>query len=189
MPMATAGSGNTVGVVYPCTTLSPKSVFVTCCTDATATAATAGESIAPLSFAGSNCRWVKIGPNVTKAYLQVVYTLSTVVTQQPVVRVYGAISPDADPSATTGQFPNDGTIPFIRLDNTNAAAGVTLTCTAATDMADTNQSYSSFYKFTNPQSGIASDVTGCTHLLVLCTTAAIGGGTLPKPYIRLLLTA
>jgi len=186
MALAAQGSGNAVGVVYPCTTLSPKSVFVTACTDATATAATAGELKAPLSFAGSNCRWVKIGPNVTKAYLQVVYTVATAVTQAPVVQVYGAISPDTDPLP---QFANDGTIPFIRLDGTNAATGITLTCTSGTDIQDTVQSYSSFFKFTNPQSGIASDVSGCTHLLVLCSTAAIGGGSLPKPYIRLLLTA
>lgn len=152
---------------------------VTVVSNAKATAATATELKTPLSFAGSNCFWVKIGQGITRGVFRVKY--SGTVTTSPVIQVYGVHQPDPATGVTTASpaFADNGTIAPTRLDNDAAGAGITLTLDATNDIRDTAGTpnlYSPWYEFVSPQTGVPGDLLGCSHILVLCSTAANTSG-------------
>jgi hypothetical protein len=151
-----------------------KGVIVQAVTDAIATAASAGELLAPLSFAGSNCRWIKLGTNTGRLMLRARYDLINDMTTAPIVRIFGVYSPNSDPNPS---FANDGTIEVVRLDGLNAATGITISRIVATDLRDTTYRYTDWQKFTHPQTGLISDCAGASHVIVLCSTAAVGAAS------------
>lgn len=188
MAMGTLVKGNATQVFYPCTTLTPKTQVVTVVSNAEATAATATELKNPTSFAGSNCAWLKLGPNVSKVAFRNVYAADVTTVTAPAIRVYGAFSDGTDPNP---QFATDGSVKIVRLDGTNAASSITLTSTVATDLLDSTYKYGDWTKFTNVVSGVASDVSGVTHLLVLVSSAAAktgGAGTI-NSFVEAMLIA
>jgi hypothetical protein len=153
--------------------------IVTPVTNAKATAATATELKTPLSFAGSNCMWTKVGPGVTRIMLRAKY--SGTVTTSPVVQVYGVHQPDpaTGVSSSSPAFADDGTIRPTRLDNDAAGAGLTITLDATNDLRDsagTPNLYSPWYEYISPATGAPGDLLGCSHFLVLCATAANTSG-------------
>ncbi len=141
--------------------------------DTTATAATATELITPMTYAGTNCRWIKVGPNGGRALFRCKYHVSTDMTTAPIIFVIGAFAPDGTEPAP--QFATDGTVNFARLDALSGVAGITLTRVAATDQRSSANRYTTWYSFTNPVTGVVGDLCGATHLLVLCSTASVGG--------------
>lgn len=163
-------------------TVAPTSAFgniVTAVTNAKATAATATELKTPLSFAGSNCRWVKVGPGITRVFLRAKY--SGTVTTSPIVQVYGVHQPDPATGVTSDSpaFSDSGTIAPTRLDNDAAGSGLTITLDATNDIRDsagTPNLYSPWYEFISPQTAAPGDLLGCSHFLVLCSTAANTSG-------------
>lgn len=163
-------------------TVAPASAFgniVTVVTNAKATAATATELKTPLSFAGSNCRWTKVGPGISRILLRAKY--SGTVTTSPVLQVYGVHQPDPATGVTSDSpaFSDAGTIAPTRLDNDAAGAGITITLDATNDIRDsagTPNLYSPWYEFVSPQTGVPGDCLGASHILVLCSTAANTSG-------------
>lgn len=150
-----------------------KGTIVTAVSDSTATAATSGELISPMTFAGTNCRWIKVGPNCSRIQVRCKYHVSTDMTTPPIVYIIGATAPDGtEPSP---QFATDGTVPFERLDALSGVAGITLTRVAATDQKSTANRYTPWYSFTSPYTGVVGDLNNCTHVLVLCSQASVGG--------------
>lgn len=140
--------------------------------DSTATAANSTELITPLSFTGSSCKWVKVGPNGGRALWRTRYHLSTDMTTSPTIYVIGARS-DVDPDP---QFALAGTTAKIfRLDNSSGVAGIQLLRVAATDIRDGTNRFTDWKTFTNPFTGVVGDLTGITHLLTLCSVASVGG--------------
>lgn len=173
MAMAVPTSANAIipaGAICP---TSANASIVQVVSDATATAASAAELISPMTFAGSNCRWIKVGPNGGRAEFRAVYHVSTDMTTPPIIYVIGATVPEG--TAPAPQFATDGTVPFERLDALSGVAGITLTRTAATDQKSTANRYTPWYSYTHPTTGAIGDLNGCNWVLVLCSQASIGG--------------
>lgn len=163
--------------IVPTGGICPTSVHATIvqmCNDATLTAATAAELISPMTFAGAGARWVKVGPGGGRAEFRAVYHVSTDMTTPPIIYVIGVNAPQGttDPAP---QFPNDGTVPFERLDAASGLAGITLTRVAASDQKSTANRYTPWYSYTHPTTGVVGDLNACNWVLVLCSQAAIGG--------------
>ncbi len=152
--------------------------------DTTATAATATELITPLSFAGANCRWIKVGPNCGKIQVRCKYHVSTDMTTPPIVYIIGATAPEG--TLPDNQFATDGTECQIeRLDALSGVAGITLTRVAASDQRTSANRFTPWYSFTSPYTGVVGDLNGCTHVLVLCSQASVGGtGTVEAKFIN-----
>lgn len=141
--------------------------------DTTATAATATELITPMSYAGTNCKWIRVGTQGGKAFFRCKYHVSTAMTTVPIIYVIGAVAPDGTEPAP--QFATDGTVPFNRLDALAGVAGISLTNTAASDQRSSANKYTPWYSFTSPYTSVVGDLMGSTHILVLCSQASIGG--------------
>lgn len=171
---AVAGSGAIIraggGSVIPTSAIAG---IVQAVSDTTATAASAAELISPMTYGGTNCRWIKVGSYGGKAQFRCVYHVSTDMTTPPIIYVIGANAPDGTEPAV--QFANDGTLPWERLDALSGVAGITLTRVAATDQKSTANRYTPWYSFTSPYTGVVGDLNGCTHILVLCSQASVGG--------------
>lgn len=152
--------------------------WTTLVSDAQATAATAPEQKAPLTFAGSSVRWVAVPPGAMRLALRCKFAATTVTTS-PIVRVYGAWPPPpTTPDATTNQFATGGTVPISRLDSTQTGTAITLTCTIATDISDGTYQYSDPTSWTSPVTTAVGDLCGCSYVCVLVTTAAnVSGGS------------
>lgn len=175
MPLANPTSANAVKQAGANCPTSAQLSIVSAVSDSTATAATSGELIAPFTFGGSNCRWIKVGPNGGKAMFRVKYHVSTDMTTAPIIYVIGAVKIEgaAEPAP---QFATDGTAASVmRLDALSGVAGTTLTRVAATDQRDSTNRFTTWYSFTNPVTGVVGDLGGATHVLVLCSTASVGG--------------
>jgi hypothetical protein len=180
MTLAAPVGTNTTVLGNTIVTASAYANPVTVVSNAKATAATATELKTPLSYTGSNCFWVKLGPGITRGMFRVKY--AGTVTTSPVIQVYGVHQPDPATGVSTAspEFSNtSGLISPTRLDNDAAGAGITLTLDATNDIRDgaaTPNLYSPWYEFVSPQTGVPGDLLGCSHILVLCSTAANTSG-------------
>lgn len=175
MTLAAPTSGGVRGfdghtLVHPS---SVKGVWTEAVSNAQATAATSGELKAPLSFAGSNCRWVKVHDGATRVVVRTRYEATTV-TAAPVVYIFGAFI-EGEPDTTTNQFPTGTKI--MRLDAVQSGTGLTLTSTVATDVSDGTYQYGDGKTFTSPYTGSSGDLCGAQWVLVVPSTAAnVAGG-------------
>lgn len=119
-------------------------------------------------------RYVMVPPICTRVLLRCKYTTAGTSPTNAVVKLYG-FDYWADPAAgaTTISVDLDG-VGIVRLDNaSNAAAGVTLTMAASTDVADSTYSYSSLPDL------VGYDLLGCKAIGLIVTTAgALTGGTM-----------
>lgn len=157
-------------IVHPA---SVKGVWTEAVSNAQATAATSGELKAPLTFAGSNCNWVKVHEGATRVVVRTRYEATTV-TAAPVVYIFGAFI-ETDPSTTTNQFATGTKV--MRLDAVQSGTGLTLTSAVATDISDGTYQYGDGKTFTSPYTGATGDLCGAAWVLVLCSTAAnVSGG-------------
>jgi len=130
----------------------------------------------PLAWADAQHQWVKLGDDVGRILFRCRRAATSAITTSPVIKVFGAYT-DTDPDPVTNAFPNDNTIPFDRLDGINSAAGLTLTCVAATDLRDGTYSYSNWLTYTHPISGIKGDRFGARWIFPMVTTPANIAGT------------
>lgn len=174
MPLSNPTYANAASSIPAFMPVTSNAGVVTVVTDAEATAANSTELKAPLGYAGSNCRWVKVGGYASRALFRVKY--SGTVTTSPIIQVYG-VQTETVPAPA---FANDGTIAPTRLDNDAAGSGLTLTLDATNDIRDaagTPNLYSPWYEYVSPQTGVPGDLLGSTWILVLCSTAANVSGS------------
>lgn len=160
--------------VQPVAPTSVTAEVIDCVTDSTATAATSTELITPLTFGGSNARWVKVGCNGGRLEFRCRYHVTTDMTTPPIIYVIGAKSiGGAEPNP---QFATDGSECYIeRMDALSGVAGITLTRVAASDQRTSANRWTPWYSFTHVATGIVGDLNGNTHVLVLCSQASVGG--------------
>jgi len=168
MGSANAASGSSSLVIPTSARLS----IIDVVSDTTATAANSTELITPLSFTGSGCKWIRVGPNGGKAFFRTRYHITTDMTTSPTIYVIGAKS-EVDPDP---QFALSGTTAKIfRLDSGSGTTGIQLLRVAATDIRDGTNRFTDWKSFTNPFTGVVGDLAGITHLLTLCSVASVGG--------------
>lgn len=130
----------------------------------------------PTTISGTNFRWIKVGPSVTRVRLRLRFPVGvSAVTTSPVVRLFGAVVFDAEtiPSTSTGDL-SGSTVEYRRLDNTSeSAAGITLTAYVPASTAGIRDAT---YAYSDLSS--AYDVEGCQFVGVMVETASnLTGGT------------
>lgn len=155
------------GVTHPS---SAKADRVIAHLNATATAQTATELLAPQTITSANVRVIAVGDAVTRVLIRPrIATTTTAVATSPVVRIIGIVA-TADDDAWTDGVP-------VRLDNVdNTAAGLTLTLEASP--SGSNSLTSGSYRYGDTKSLTATDLLGVKWLVIPVETAAsITGGT------------
>lgn len=175
------GMGGTKGVAY----VSPKTRWVDANTVLT-TAQSTADLGQPHGIDDPGFNWIKLGDNVSSAYLRLKYSLTvTSLSTEPVVRLVGAWTPNADlsyddfvntyASTFTSTATADNYAEFWRLDDTDnddATAGDTLAFDATHDMADGT------WRHGDLVSATPVDLMGASWLgMIVETAAVIDGGS------------
>lgn len=174
--------GNTYSLCATVTPVTSAGAMIQVHDDAR-TAQSSAEMLRPAVVASTLFHWVRRGLDTTRIILFARQPVGATVTASPVVRVFGAYGLGGAPIApdpTTGNFADDGSVRFVRLDNTAAnAAGVTmLLSSGGSGLArDTSFAYS------NPVPDLDGlDLKGCEWYGVMVQTAAAysaGGAETP----------
>lgn len=147
------------GTSYPVTV---KGVWVTIHDDLEATAETSTVLNRPLSNTGTNAHPAKVSDGGGKWMVRAKYAKASSPTSPKmcIYAIYG--EPGSD-----GNFADDGTVPVIRLDNSDSgAAGVEITIDPTNDICDGT------YRYSDPITFTPSDALGAWYILALTHTAA-----------------